>query len=197
MAKRTKSDSIRIPEATLSFPNLLEPRSFNGSDPKYGATFIFEEGTDLSELEAAVVEVAKREWKGKKPKNYRSPFRDGAEKAHLDGYEAGMTFISASSKRRPGIVGPDARTRIEDPEQLYPGCIVMAEVVAYAYDVAGNQGVAFGLNSVQKRREGPPLGSHSRAEDVYDAVENWDESESDSDEKIAPDTETDPDFLRS
>lgn len=192
--KNARSKPIRTPEAVLSFPNLITARAYEDQPAKFSCTFLFPPGTDLSELEDAVTKVAMEQFDGKRPKNYRSPFRDVADMDNPpEGYEEGWTFIRASSKQRPGVVGPDAKTRIDDPADIYPGCRVMGTVVAFGYDVKGNKGVSFGLNNVQKRGEGTPLGSFSRAEDDFDAVEDWNE---DGDDKAAPDEGSDPDFLK-
>jgi hypothetical protein len=45
---------------------------------------------------------------------------------------------------------------------------------AYAYDVSGNRGVAFGLGNVQVLEKGEPLTSRARAEDEFD---DWDDDE--------------------
>ena len=148
-------------------------------EKRYGVAMSPGSSSFVDQLESQVREY----FDGKRPKKFRSPFRnvdDEEEKQGMEGYEEGMVFMSASSTRRPGVVGPDAKTRIEAAEDIYPGCYCRATVVAFAYDVKGNKGVSFGLNNVQKVREGEPLGSFSRAEDDFDEVEDWDKDGSDA-----------------
>jgi hypothetical protein len=44
----------------------------------------------------------------------------------------------------------------------------------YSFNTNGNKGIAFGLNNLQKIRDGEPLGSRSRAEDDFAADEDDD-----------------------
>ena len=105
------SNRVITPEATLSYPNLFEPRAgLDGQEPKYSTELIFAGGTDLGELKAAAQAVAVAKWGDNIPKNLRTPFRDGdMDREGKPEYE-GSTFISAKSKQRPVILyGPDRR----------------------------------------------------------------------------------------
>jgi hypothetical protein len=110
-------------------------------------------------------------YKLKTGKALRNPFRDGSEKAELDGYE-GMVFASATSKMQPGIV--DARVqRIIDENEFVSGHYARATITAYGYDKAGNVGVAFGLQNIQKLRDGEPFSGRTAAENDFDAVDDF------------------------
>ena len=172
MADTARSEKIITPRARLSFPNLLQPRSYNGGALKYSCTLIFPAGTDITVLQNAAGNVALEQWPKGLPPNLRNPFRDAREKEGIDGYNAGDIFISCSSLNPPGIVGPDARTPLTTRKDIYPGCWVVASVVAFAYDTKGNKGVSFGLNNIQKVADDTPLGSFSRPEDDFEAVED-------------------------
>ena len=101
----------------------------------------------------------------KPPKNLRSPFRDQGDR-ELEGYVEGCVFINASSLQKPGLVDRQ-RQDIIDETEFYPGCYARATLRAFAYDNNGNKGVAFGLNNVQKLRDGDPLGGRTRAQDDF------------------------------
>ncbi len=167
----TKSAKLITPEGRLSFPNLFVPRApmeGQAGEAKYSCTLIFPKDADLSALKAAASAAVREKWGDKKPANLRSPFRDGDEK-ELDGY-AGCTFINISSKQKPGVVDENVQPII-DASAIYAGCYVRASVRAYAYEKAGNRGVAFGLNNIQKTRDGEAFGGGpSRAEDDFAAV---------------------------
>lgn len=170
---------VITPEAILSYPNLFEPRSGGeGQDPKYSCALVFPEGTDLSGLEAAIREAAIDKFGPKamdamKKGRIRHPVRDDAEEK---GYPEGSVFINARGTRKPGVVAAYADPRtgkpavIDDPEAVYPGQIVRASVTAFAYDVSGNKGVAFGLNNVQILRDGERLDGGRSAADEFEAV---------------------------
>lgn len=162
------ADIVMTPEFRVSFPAVFKPKRQKGdatSEPKYGLTMLFPKGADLSKLKAAAQEVVKEKWGDKPPKNLRSPFRDQGEKEY-EGYEEGAVFVSASSKQKPGLVDRQ-RQDIIDETEFYPGCYARATVRAFAYDNNGNKGVAFGLNNVQKLRDGDPLGGRTRAQDDF------------------------------
>lgn len=169
------AENVMTPEFRASFPNLFRPaKQMAGAtgDPKYTLTMLFPKGADLAKLKAAAAEAAKEKWGDKIPKGLRNPFRDQGEK-EFEGYEAGAVFITATSKQRPGLV--DARVQdIVEERDFYPGCYARATVRAFAYDQAGNRGVAFGLQNVQKLRDGDPLGGRTRPSDDFEPVESGD-----------------------
>jgi len=181
------------PEFRMSFPNLFEPR-FNDLSKKneFSVVALFPKGTDLSGLEKLMVAACEKKWgpnKDKWPKGLRSPIRDQSERIEAaksndkpspEGYEEGAKFLNLRSVNRPGVVDQNVKPII-DPGQIYPGCWGTAYISVYAYDQAGNRGVGFGLQHVQKTRDGDPLGGRVRVEDAFKAVEGADEVSSSSD----------------
>lgn len=171
---------VITPEAMISYPHIFSPQApmSQGDEPKYGAAFVFEEGTDLTELKRAVVAAAKERWGEKaidmmRKGQLRNPLRTDVEGK---GYPEGSVFINAKSKRQPGVVStiPDPNNdgkpmRVTDPAEIYPGAIVKASLVAFAYDYQGNKGVSFGLNNIQKIRDGDRLDGKVAAVDEFDA----------------------------
>ena len=165
------------PKGRLSYPHLFEPQIPPGAaEPVYSCALVFEDGTDLRELEQIAEQVGREKWGDKyaalaKAGKIRSPFRtDGEPK----GYPEGSIFINVKSKQAPGIVsifpGADGKPqKIEDPSDVYAGCYARASVRAYAYDVSGNKGVSFALNNLQKMADGERMDGRSKAEDEFDA----------------------------
>lgn len=158
------SKVLITPEAILSYPSLFNARAMNeGDTPKYEATFIFPEGTDLSELQQAVVAVGKAKWGDKFPEmvkkgKVRLPFRTDWEEK---GYPEDSTFFAARSTNKPGVVSifpsehdPSKPALIEDESKMYAGAIVKGLVSCYAY-TKPNPGITFGLEGVQKIRDVP------------------------------------------
>lgn len=173
------AENVMTPEFRVSFPNVFRPQKplQEGADPKYGLTMLFPKGADLSPLKKAAEAAVAEKWgtdKTKWPKNLRSPFRDQGEKK-FEGYESGGVFITATSKQKPGLVDGSVQPIIDEAE-FYPGCYARATVRAFAYDAAGNRGVAFGLQNVQKTRDGEPLGGRSRPENDFAPIEDDGES---------------------
>lgn len=180
MAQTAKTVTLVTPYATLSFPSLFQPKSIPGTDqePKYSCALLFDaaaqQSPEYKKMQEAVVTVAKSKFgENVNFKGLRLPFTDAGEKSDkYKGYEDGIIVINVSSKQKPGIV--DARKNdVLLPEQVYAGQLVRAQVVAYAYDKAGNRGVSFGLNHVQiVKHDAPRIDGRVDPQNAFDAIED-------------------------
>jgi len=182
---------VTTPVFRGSFVNLFEAKPGpDGKNPKFGLTMLFDaEAQKTPQFKAmqALAVAAAREKFGDKIKadgkgwfhGLRGPIRDGAEKSDLEGYE-GCVFAAATTKQQPGVV--DAKVqRIIDPAAAYSGAYYRATVTAYAYEQAGNKGVAFGLQNVQKVREGERMAGRVEAEKDFEEVDTSAFTEGDKD----------------
>lgn len=157
----------------LSYAHIWEPSSINENSPaKYSACIIIPK-TDKATLaklqtatDAAIQDGIKSKWKGKRPPKLKLPLRDGDEERPDDDAFAGCYFINANSSRQPGVVDL-ARQPILDRDEIYSGCYCRFAVNLYPFSTNGNNGVAVGLNNVQKVAEGERLAGGSRAEDDF------------------------------
>lgn len=173
------SKKILTPVFRASFANVFEPKAGpEGGEPKYSVVMLFDEAAQKTPEYKAMVDLLKAavlEKFGpnfKVPSNFKMAFRDGSEKPDLDGYE-GTKFATASTKQKPGVIGPRKQQLISSevgPDGFYSGCWARATVTAYAYDRAGNKGVAFGLQNLQKVREGEAFSGRVAAENDFDEV---------------------------
>lgn len=174
-------------EFRVSFPQVFEAKSFQGAEPKFSLVMLFPKNVDLGKpaakqknsLKSAAFNAAVEKWgsdRTKWPKGLKLPFRDGDEKAERDGY-GGHIFVTATSKTQPGLVDQGNRP-ILNGKDFYAGCYARAEVIAFAYDTAGNRGVSFSLQNVQKLRDGEKFSGRKDAADVFDAVEDTSENAS-------------------
>jgi len=174
------------PEARASYAFVLKQgKPMPGKEPKYSISLLFPKDADFT-LAKKMASDALQEKFGARladlnstdPKKkaaaeafkarLKSPFRDQGEKDSA-GYEPGCIFITATAKNRPGVVDASGADILEE-RQVYSGCYVRASLRAFAYDVDGGVGVAFGLQNVQKLRDGEPLGGRSRPEDDFEPV---------------------------
>ncbi len=160
------------PEFRASFPQVFEPKSFQDQPAKYSIVMLFAKTTDLKELKRAVFNAATEKWgaKEKWPKGLRMPFRDGNEKADMTGYKDTI-FVSASSKERPGVVDQKRAPIVADDNVFYAGCFGRATLIAFAYDKAGNRGVSFSLQNIQKVKDGQPFSGRKAAADEFTDIE--------------------------
>ena len=167
-------EKVFTPEFRVSFPSVFEARAFaEGQEKKFEITALFPAGSDLSGLKALAKQAAMDKWGDKLPAmmkagGLRSPFRDGSEKPDLEGYE-GCVFIKMTSKQKPGLVDQNVQPII-DAGEFYGGCYARASVTCFAYDRMGNKGVSFGLQNIQKMRDGDAFSGRSKPEDDFDAV---------------------------
>lgn len=111
---------------------------------------------------------------GKIPANLKLPLRDGDIERPDDEAYADSYFINCNSKEQPQIVDRKVKP-ILDRNEFYSGCYGRASISVYAYNVNGNRGIAASVNSVQKIRDGEPLGGRTRAEDDFEAYEDEDD----------------------
>jgi hypothetical protein len=165
-----KKDNLKVitPPFRVSFPALIKPRAFQNNEPTYSVEMLFSKGTDISQLKAAAAAAAKKKWPGEVPKNLRSPFKDGNEK-NYDGYKD-VTVVVARSKNKPGLVDQDLNEIIE-AGAIYGGCWARASITAYAYDKAGNRGVSFGLQNLQKVKDDTAFSGRANAKDEFETIE--------------------------
>lgn len=158
----------------MSFPHVFKPHAaFEGQEAKFSLTMLFTKNTDLSQLKRAAQTAIIEKWgadKTKWPKNLRMPFRDGNEKQDLQGYE-NTIYVTTSSKMKPGIVD-NQLNKIEDETVFYAGCYARATLIAFAYDKAGNKGVSFSLQNLQKLRDGESFSGRRQAETEFEVVED-------------------------
>lgn len=158
----------------LSYAHIWEPASIDGSSPeKFSACIIWPKSDTAmtrkveAAMEAATQDGIKSKWKGKKPAKLKLPLRDGDEERPEDNAFRGCWFLNANSSRRPGVVDL-ARNPILDQDEIYSGCYCRFAVNFYPFSANGNNGVAVGLNNIQKVADGERLAGGSSAEDDFD-----------------------------
>lgn len=180
----SKTKVITGPNTRWSYANVWEPKSIQGSDPKFSVSLIIPKSdtVTIKKIEAAI-EAAYKEGesrlkgKGKTVpplKAIKTPLRDGDLEKPDDEAYADSYFISANSTTAPGIVDIN-RDPIIDRSEVYSGVYGRASINFYAFNVNGNKGIACGLNNLQKVRDGEPLGGKNRAEDDFADLDDEDD----------------------
>ncbi|OHY29640.1 hypothetical protein Javan405_0002 [Streptococcus phage Javan405] len=174
MSKETKV----IIAGRLSYVNIWEPQSINGSEPKYSVSLIIPKSdtATLNKIKQAI-EVAKQEavskFGGKIPANLKLPLRDGDIDRPDDEAYQNSYFINCNSKQKPQVVDSQVQP-ILDQTEVYSGCYGRVSVTFYGFNSNGNRGVAAGLGNVQKLRDGDALGGRMRAEDEFSTLSDDD-----------------------
>jgi len=170
--------TLTTPVFRMAWPCLFEMEKDMQSqeDKYYSMTMLFPKTTDILKLRKAAWMAAKEKWPkrfegvqgGVWPAGIRPPFRDGDEKAHLDGYE-GTFFARAITKFRMPIVDRNG-IPVDDPNRVYGGVYARARVDAITYDTTTNKGGNFGLVAVQLIKDGERFGGGGPA-DI--SAESW------------------------
>jgi len=164
-----------------SYANIWEPKSINGSNPKYSVSIIIPK-SDTVTLNAinAAIKAAYQEGQSKlkgngktvpKLADIKTPLRDGDEERPDDEAYADSYFVNANSTTAPGVIDR-YKEEITDQGLVYSGCYCRFSLNFYAYSASGNRGIACGLNNVQLIRKGESLGGRRRAEDDFDTYED-------------------------
>ena len=167
-----------------SYANVWEPKSINGSAPKYSVSLIIPKSdkATIDKINAAI-QTAYEEGEGKLKGNgkavpalsaIKTPLRDGDAERPDDEAYANSYFLNANRTSAPGIVDAD-RQPIIDRGEVYSGVYGRASINLYAFNSNGNRGIACGLNNLQKIRDGEPLGSRTRAEDDFATADDEDD----------------------
>lgn len=174
---------VLTPKGEFAYVNVFrpgEPMEGSDKDPQYQLTIIWDEDDPkLQKLEDKILEVAKAKFGAKAEQmiakgQLKTPLRDGSERD--TDFLQGKKFMTARSNDRPDCVNEDLEDII-DSKEIYPGAIGRMDVWLYAYDKAGNKGVAAILNNVQKLEEGERKGGRRSASDAFGADEDEDEDE--------------------
>jgi len=173
MADKIDVPNVMTPKFRVSFPNVFRPgKPVDPTKPgKYSVTMLFDKDANLEPLKKAMVDFMTKKFGGNQaswPKLSRNPFRDQGEKS-FEGYVAGAKFINATSNTKPGLVDAQNNDIINEAD-FYPGCYARATVRPFWYDTAGNKGVAFGLQNIQKLADGEPLGGRVSASKEFEPV---------------------------
>ena len=179
--KNIQATKVVIP-CRISFANIWEPRSVNGSEEKYSVSCLIPKSdkTTLAKIHKAI-EAAKdaaqsKRWGGKIPANLKLPLHYGdTELADDENYE-GMMYFNATSKDAPQIVDRKVQP-ILNPMECGSGDYCNVSVNFYGFSANGNRGVAAGLQNIQLVKHGERLAGKASAASDFEEIEGEDDSE--------------------
>ena len=116
-----------------------------------------------------------------KSKNFKLALRDGDEDYEESPGAARVTckghfFVNAAAQadRQPAIVDSRAKP-IMVRDDFYSGCYGYADINFYPFNKKGGMGIAAGLNSVLKKKDGERLDGRISAEAAFADVMDQDE----------------------
>lgn len=164
---------IKLGPATGAYASgLFEARAIEeGKEPRYSITLLFPKKTAekaLADLKKKIHEAAVKKFGPtytKLPK-FHIPIRDGdVEKPDKKEF-AGMMFVAAASKNRPGVVDRHLRP-VTDKDEAYSGCKFVVQAGVFAFEKAGNKGVALGLNNAMVFEKGERIDGRQDAAEAF------------------------------
>ncbi len=176
MANNNVSPTKVVIPCRISFANIWEPKSINGSEEKYSVSCIIPKSdkktlTRIHNAIEAAKEAAKdKRWGGKIPPNLKLPLRDGDVERQDDENYKDMMFFNATSKEAPQIVDRKVQP-ILDPMDCGSGDYCNVSVNFYGFNANGNRGVAAGLGNIQLIKNGDRLAGRASAASDFTEVE--------------------------
>ena len=176
MSENKQTTKVKIP-CRISFANIWEPKSINGSDEKYSVSCIIskKDTKTISAINAAIEaanEAGKvKKWGGKIPAGpgFKLPLRDGDIERSEDEAYAGSFFVNANSKDKPQVVDRHVQP-ITDPLDCGSGDYCFVTINFYPFNANGNRGIAAGLGNIQKVRDGERLAGRATAASDFEEI---------------------------
>ena len=180
MANKTTSATKMVVPCRISFANIWEPKSINGSEEKYSVSCLIPKSDKATlakihqAIEAAKEDAKSRKWGGKIPPNIKLPLRDGDIERPDDENYAGHMYFNATSKDAPQIVDRKVQP-ILDAMECGSGDYCNVSVNFYGFNANGNRGVAAGLGNIQLIKHGERLAGKASAASDFEEVEGDDD----------------------
>lgn len=174
---------IFLKKVRLSYPNLFEARSYEGSAAKFSASYLMDpKHPAIPEIQAAIELVAKEKWGAKADailKQLRAAdktcLRNGDSKGNEE-YE-GLYYVSASNAKRQTVVDRDGVTPLVDADgKPYAGCYVNAYIEVWAMDNQFGKRVCAALASVQFHSDGEPFTTRSSEPETFESLAGAEEN---------------------
>ncbi|MEM5769475.1 MAG: DUF2815 family protein [Bacillota bacterium] len=157
----------------LSYANVWEPKSINGSAEKYSVSLIIPKSdaktlTAIQKAIDAAIEEGRGKFGGKIPNKsaLKLPLRDGDIDRPDDEAYGNCYFVNANSTTAPEIVDKSL-SPILNRSEVYSGVYARVSINFYAFNSNGNRGIACGLGNIQKVSDGEPLGGKTSAADDF------------------------------
>ncbi len=170
------SEMVKLTNVRIAFPNLFEPKAFNGQGKEYfSASFIMEKDNPQVEMINAVIDrLAKEQWKDKAAIHLKAArstdkvaLHDGDLKANYEGF-ADHVYIQASNTVRPTVLDAKCNPLAESDGKPYAGSYVNAHIQLWVQDNQYGKRINATLCGVQFVRDGDAFGGGARVSSVDD-----------------------------
>jgi hypothetical protein len=183
MINEEKPGKVKLRDVRISFPDLFEAKSVEGSQPKFGAQFLIPKNSEAHKAVLhAMKDVAKLKWNTKAEAILnqliaagKTCLTDGDMKEY-DGY-AGNMCLSARSTQRPTVLDKDKSQLDSTSGRPYAGSRVNASVILWAQDNKFGKRINATLSGVQFFKDADPFsaGPSAASVDEFDDVSEDDD----------------------
>jgi hypothetical protein len=195
MAAKTQ---IRIKNVMLGFPAIAEPEGYADGEPAYGAKFPIKPNSEQHKaIEAAMLQVAKEEWKDKGENILESLVEDGKvaflKKVYKSkktgepyaGFEGAHYLSARSTLTKPSVYndyGDELKTKADIERQAFSGAVVTASLEIWAQDNKYGRRINCVLRGVMLTGEGENLGGGGSAPASADDFADLAKAKADADD---------------
>lgn len=191
LLKRVQDTKIIVGPVRLTYCHVQEPYAFNEDDARKYQTGILipkEEKEAVKLIKEAIAEAENQAlsgvWAGKKPKDYKSPLRDGDEREDDETFHDHF-YLTAKTGGHPNIQdrhgndlkwvkNADGEFVLDEPGLLYSGIWVMISFHFYAVS-KGKKPVCVGLDNIRIAKDDTPLGGRTSANSDFGEADVDDE----------------------
>jgi len=184
---------VQLKGARLSFPDLFEPKQFEGQGPfSYRASFLQSEDTPVylqqadkswkaTTMQKVIDAIATEAWKTKagailktiEGNSQKCCWYDGNAKSY-DGYEDNFVLSATRNqdKGRPLVINHDKSPLTERDGKPYAGCYVNATVEIWAQDNKYGKAIRATLRGVQFVKDGDAFSAGTPVdEDEFEEID--------------------------
>lgn len=172
-------------QGRLSYQHLLEPAAAKSSDKKFYSCVLLIDKKDKESIEAVKLAIKNafnkgitEKWKGKAPKEWKNPLRDGEVRDNEE--FQGKVFFNCKSARQPAVLDRN-KTPILNPEEIYSGMWVILCVNFFPFENSGTKGVGGGLNAVLKIADDEAFSSGMSGAAAFNSIEIPEDEDDDND----------------
>lgn len=167
-------------EVRLSYARLFKPNDNDQGTPVWSTVILIPKSdratmAKLKKAAAKALELGIEKGKLRKGMTLEKAWttlKDGDDMDEPVADYADHWYMNVNSYRKPGVVDRH-RDPLDDERDVYSGCYARVSLTAYPFDAKSNKGVTFGLENVQKLRDGEPLGgAPSAPEDDFDELDD-------------------------
>ncbi len=170
----------------LSYAQLFEPKSFDGSKPMYSASLIIPKDDKRTlDLIRSAIQAAyeagtyKLRGTGKSIpalEDINLPLNDGDKKRPNDPAYVNSYYINAKNQEQPKLFGLDGE-EVMSRQDIYSGCYARCKIQFYCYNRNGNKGIATSLLGLRKSADGKPLGGSICTADDFNLDEDYEDDD--------------------